>query len=245
MPSPQDSFTLNESLHSRFQALHCMARRIVHDTNNYYGILQGYISLLEANLPGEELIEKYLPPMKEALQAGIDFNKRLAEFYRESQPMLTEIELPVVVQEVGESYRRAHDLEVDVTIEKEPGIVAVNEPIFRILMEGLCKLAQYTHTRPVRFIIDHVKLPEKDIRAMVFESQPGAYAVISVEYSLEQNTPEAVVACMNPFGFESEHSQDLGLALLYNHLRHHQGNLDVRRSGDSLGIALYYPEREE
>lgn len=244
MTSHEHRLTLNESIRARFQALQGMARRIVHDANNYYGIIQGYISLIEANLAGHEMIDKYLPPMKDALQSGIDFNKRLAAFYRESQPMVSEIDLPLVAQEVCENYRREHDFAVEVRTVKAPGQVAVNGQVFRILTNGLCQLAQHTRTLPALITIDQVELPEKDIRAMVFESHPGTYAAVTVKLSLEQNTPAAVIACLDPFTLNSEGSGDLGLALLYNHLRNHQGNLDVSRRGDSLSIALYYPERK-
>jgi hypothetical protein len=245
MASHEHSLTLNESICTRFQALQGMARRIVHDANNYYGIIQGYISLIEANLPRHEMIDKYLPPMKEALQSGIDFNKRLAAFYRESQPMVAEIDLPLVVQEVCEAFRREHDFTVDVRTVKAPGLVALDEPVFRILIDSLCKLAQHTRTLPALITIDQVELPEKDIRAMVFESHPGLYAAVTVELSLEQNTPETVIACLDPFALNSESPKDLGLALLYNHLRNHSGNLNVGHRGDTITLTLFYPEREQ
>jgi hypothetical protein len=245
MASQEHNISLNESIRTRFQALQGMARRIVHDANNYYGIIQGYISLIEANLPGHEMIDKYLPPMKEALQSGIDFNKRLAAFYRESQPMVAEIDLPLVVQEVCEAHRREHDFAVEVRTVTAPGRVAVDEPVFRILIDGFCKLAQHTKTAPARITIDQVELPEKDLRAMVFESPPGLYAAVTVDFSLEQNTPEAVVACLDPFALNSESPKDLGLALLYNHLRNHSGNLNVSHQGDTISKTLFYPVREQ
>ncbi|MFC1483524.1 hypothetical protein ACFL5M_03060 [Candidatus Neomarinimicrobiota bacterium] len=244
MVSHEHSVTLNESIHSRFQALQGMARRIVHDANNYYGIIQGYVSLIEANLAGHDMLDKYLPPMKEALQSGIDFNKRLADFYRESQPMVAEIDLPLVVQEVCEAFAVEHDFAVAVRTVKAPGRVALDEPVLRILIEGLCKLTQYAKTDPALITIDQVELPEKDIRAMVFESHPGRYAAVTMELSLEQNTPETVIACLDPFALNSESSKNLGLALLYNHLRNHHGNLNVIHRGDTITLILFYPERE-
>ena len=247
MSSSRNTLTLNESIRTRFEALQCMTRRIVHDGNNYYGILQGYISLLETNLSGHEMVDKYLPPMKEALQSGIDFNKRLAAFYRESQPMVVEIDLPLVVGEVCEQCRRELDLEVEVVTENGPGRVSLDEPLFRILLENLCKLAGHTQTRPARFNISRAELGEHEIETMVFDSSPGTYAEISMQFSLAQHTPEAVINCLNPFAFttETSNSQDLGLALLYNHLRNHRGNLDINHDGDSLRIAMFYPERKD
>lgn len=247
MSSSRNTLTLNESIRTRFEALQCMARRIVHDGNNYYGILQGYISLLETNLSGHEMVDKYLPPMKEALQSGIDFNKRLAAFYRESQPMVAEIDLPLVVGEVCENYRREHDLEVEVVTENGPDHISVDEPLFRILIEDLCKLALHTQTRPARFNINRTELAESDIESMVLDSAPGTYAEISVQFSLAQHTPETVINCLNPFVFNTENSNSrgLGLALLYNHLRNHQGNLDVSYDNDSIRITLVYPERKD
>ena len=247
MTSRQPCLTLNESIRARFEALQCMARRIVHDGNNYYGILQGYISLLEANLSGHEMVDKYLPPMKEALQSGIDFNKQLAVFYRESQPMVAEIDLPLVVREVCEHCRRELDLEVEVVTGNGPDRVSVDEPLFRILIENLCKLALHTQTRPARLNVSWIRLAGNDIQTMVFDGSPGMYAEISMQFSLAQHTPDAVINCLNPFAFndETSNSRDLGLALLYNHLRNHQGNLDISHDGDSLRIALFYPERKD
>jgi len=119
-----------------------MVRKIIHDTNNCYGIIQGYLSLLEMESADDENLRKFLPPMKDALQSGIDLNKRLAEFYRPSQEMVIEVDLASITREVCATFAQEHDFAVEVMVSGKPKPILLNEPAIRALVGNLCSLAK-------------------------------------------------------------------------------------------------------
>ena len=236
--------TLNESIRRKVHALQSMARKIVHDTNNYYGILQGYLSLLEMKSADDENLRKFLPPMKEALQAGIDLNKRLAEFYRPVQEMVTKVDLASVAREVCASFSQEHDFAVGVAVAGEPKPILLNEPAIRALVGNLCSLAQKSGTSPASFELSPAGLEEAAIAAMVLESRPGPYLRLRTTISLANYPQEEETEFLNPFAFEPDDSSGLGLALLYNTLQNHGGNLDITSSDKRLTLNIYLPSSQ-
>lgn len=218
-----------------------MARKVVHDTNNYYGILQGYLSILEMKSGDDEHLRKLLPPMKEALQSGIDLNKRLAEFYRPSQEMITEIDLAVVAREVCTSFAREHDFPMGVTVSGDLKPVPLNEPAIRSLIGDLCLLAKVTGTSPGQMELAPAELEEEAIAAMVLENRPGPYLRLRITISLADYPQEEETEFLNPFALEQDYSSGLGLALLYNTLQNHGGNLDVASQDKYITLSLYFP----
>jgi len=233
--------TLNESIRRKVHALQTMTQKIVHDTNNYYGILQGYLSLLDANLPDDENLRKFLPPMEEALQSGIGLNRRLAGFHRVGQVMLAEVDLRAVANEVCAAFARAHDFAVEVTITGDPEPIPLEEPAIRSLVNSLCLLARKSNTTPARLELSPVELDEALLAAMVLESRPGSYVRLLMTISLAELPQEEETEFLNPFALDRDSSKDLGLALLFNTLRNHGGNLDVTAHDKLITLAIYFP----
>jgi len=234
--------TLNESIRRKVHALQTMAQNIVHDTNNYYGILQGYLSMLEMKSGDDENLRKFLPPMKEALQSGIDLNKRLVEFYRLGQEMITDVDLAAAAREVCATFARDQEFTVDVIVSGELKPVPLNEAAIRSLVGDLCLLAKETGTSPAQLELAPAELEEEAIAAMVLESRPGPYLRLRITISLADYPQEEETEFLNPFALEQDYSSGLGLALLHNTLQNHGGNLDVASQDKYITLNLYFPQ---
>ena len=234
--------TLNESIRRKVHALQTMAQNIVHDTNNYYGILQGYLSMLEMKSGDDENLRKFLPPMKEALQSGIDLNKRLVEFYRLGQEMITDVDLAAAAREVCATFARDQEFTVDVIVSGELKPVPLNEAAIRSLVGDLCLLAKETGTSPAQLELAPAELEEAAIAAMVLESRPGPYLRLRITISLADYPQEEETEFLNPFALEQDYSSGLGLALLHNTLQNHGGNLDVASQDKYITLNLYFPQ---
>lgn len=234
--------TLNESIRRKVHALQTMAQNIVHETNNYYGILQGYLSMLEMKSEDDENLRKFLPPMKEALQSGIDLNKRLAEFYRLGQEMITDVDLAAAAREVCATFARDQEFTVDVIVSGELKPVPLNEAAIRSLVGDLCLLAKETGTSPAQLELAPAELEEAAIAAMVLESRPGPYLRLRITISLADYPQEEETEFLNPFALEQDYSSGLGLALLHNTLQNHGGNLDVASQDKYITLNLYFPQ---
>lgn len=237
------SITLNESIRRKVHALQTMVQKIVHDTNNYYGILQGYLSLLGANLADDENLRKFLSPMEEALRTGIALNKRLAEYYRASQVMLVDVDLAAVVGEACSAFAREHDFAVDLSVASDLEPLLLEETAVRSLVANLCLLAKETKTSPACLELAPIELEEKDIAAMVLDSQPGPYVRLQTTVSLAGYSQEEETEFLNPFAISIDHAKDLGLALLFSTLLNNGGNLDVAIQDQCITLAIYFPRR--
>ncbi len=239
--SLDNQVTLNESIRRKIHALQTMARKIVHDTNNYYGILQGYLSLLKMKSADDENLRKFLPPMMEALQSGIDLNKRLAEFYRPSLEMVIEVDLASVTREVCAIFAQEHDFPVEVIVSGKPKPIHLNEPAIRALVGDLCLLAMKSGTSPAKVELAPVELDEAAIAAMVLDCQLGPYLCLRTTISLADYPQEEDTEFFNPFALEQDYHSGLGLALLCNILRNHGGNLDIASRDRHLTLNIYFP----
>jgi signal transduction histidine kinase len=224
-------------------ALQSLTRKIVHDTNNYYGILQGYISLMETTAAGDEILAKYLPPMKEALQAGIDLNKRLSAFYRESPVLVADTDLTAVVREECAAFASEHGFRVEVVSQEVIEPIPLDEPAVRSLVGNLCLLAMKTGTTDARLELTLMHLGDEDLAGMVLDSRPGGYLCLLIAVSLADYPQVEATEFLNPFALEPDHSGELGLALLVSLLQNHGGNLDVTIRDHLLSMAIYFPQR--
>ncbi|UCD37441.1 MAG: hypothetical protein JSW54_11510 [Fidelibacterota bacterium] len=239
--SPEQQITINESIRRKMHALQTMTRKIAHDTNNYYGIIQGYFSLLETPSADNDLLQKYLPAMKEALLSGIELNQRLARFYRESQGMVAPADLVAVAGEVCAAFKQEHNFTAQVVARKDVEPVLLDESAFRSLIENLCLLARKTGTDPAVMELAPVQLEDEAVAAMVLDSRPGRYIRLLMTISLADFPQTEDTEFLNPFFIDPHRSEDLGLALLYSFLRNHHGNLDVTLQDHDLTLAIYLP----
>ena len=80
MVQPESSITLNESVRRKVQALQAFARKIAHDTNNFYSVLQGYISLIAMSVTSDRDLQKFLLPIVNVLHAQLREHKTI-EFF--------------------------------------------------------------------------------------------------------------------------------------------------------------------
>ena len=243
--SPANRLTLNESIRRKVHALQSMTRKLVHDTNNYYGILQGYFSLLESTASSDENLAKYLPPMKEALQAGIDLNRRLAAFYRETPAMVADTDLASVVREACTAFTDAHDFQVEVISDDALEPLPLDKTAVRSLVGDLCMLVMKAGTAHPRLVLTAMHLGEEPLAGMVLESRPGDYVRLEICISLADYPQAEETEFLNPFALNPDHREGLGLALLISNLQNHGGNLDVSLADHLLTMAIYFPQRPQ
>ncbi len=218
-----------------------MARSIVHETNNYYGILQGYLSMLEMKLSKDEVVHKYLPPMKEALQSGIELNKRLSEFYHPYQDIIGEVNLEVVTREVCTTFTQKEHFALEVVVTAASGNLPLNEATVRSLIMDLCQMAKETGTSPAQIELTPIDLEADKITTLIMDSQPGPYVRLRTAISLADYPQKEETEFLNPFVEQHEYSSKLGLAALWIALQNHNGNLGITIQDDYAIIELYFP----
>ena len=232
--------SLNRDIQRTWLALKSIAQKMVHDTNNIYGAIQGYVSLLEMSPGGNEQLEKYLPAMHDALRTGVDRNKAIAAFYRQTELMVINVDpLPTIREEVA-GYASDNGYEVTVSATDDLPPLPLDEPIFRQMIVKLCFLAEQTDTETPQFDLSRVDLSEDDIDSLVMEGSAGSYMRLGLRFKAADVNGDAT-RFLEPFRMSPAPNDDLGLAMVLPGVANHRGNLDLWREGDSFNLSLYFP----
>lgn len=232
---------LNLLVRHKYHALRKVLQKVVHDTNNYFGVFQGYISLLEMTMEDNPLLEKYLPPMKDALKSGIGLNTLLSKYYRVAPPMLIHVDLTALAKEVCKQHTAEHNFTVTVVAEDSFPTVPLEEPAVRRILMDLCRLAEATGTNGANMLFDSRRLEAHELAGMVLESTPGDYIRLQLTVSTDKFEQEEVTEFLNPFALSQNIETDLGLGLLVPMLRNHGGTLDLSLANERLTLALHFP----
>ncbi|MEE9464543.1 MAG: hypothetical protein V3W14_03070 [Candidatus Neomarinimicrobiota bacterium] len=232
---------LNLLVRHKYHALRKLIQKVVHDTNNYFGVFQGYISLLEMTMEDKQVLEKYLPPMKDALQSGIGLNTLLAKYYRVAPPMLIQVDLTALAKEVCRQYAAEHNFTVTVVAEESLPTVPLEEPDVRRILMDLCQLAEVTGTVSAHMQLEAQQLEAPQLAGLVLESSPGEYIRLRLTVAIDKFEQEEVTEFLNPFALSKNVKADLGLGLLVPLLRNHGGTLDLSLADERLTLALHFP----
>ena len=237
------AISLNESLRRKLGASRLMAQKITHDTNNYYGILQGYISLMEMKSPLEGKQGEYLEAMTEALQAGIRLNRVLASIYRQTSAMVALADLAALAREVSRLHADEHGTSVEVIVADEVAPFLFEESSLQKAIAYLCLLAQTTSTPQPQLIIARTELHAESISELVLHSRPGPYVTLEMSVALSTYEQDEETAFLNPFALSFNGDNGLGLAELFSILENHDGSLDVSKADERLTLRLHFPYR--
>lgn len=241
MAQPESSITLNESVRRKVHALQSLARKIAHDTNNYYSVLQGYISLIEMRGTSDQELQKFLPPMKDALDSGIALNRVLATYYRPAQVMVVPVDLAQLAREECENFEKTYKFTVTANVGGRLEPVSLEEPAVRSVVRNLCLLAQVTKTPKARLELSSAELDDDTIKGMVLESRSGTYICMRLTVTLVDYPQQEETEFLNPFVLSLDQKQDPGPAMIFQVMQNHGGNLDITSQDQKLTMSLYFP----
>ena len=241
MVQPESSITLNESVRRKVQALQAFARKIAHDTNNFYSVLQGYISLIEMSVTSDRDLQKFLLPMKDAIDSGIALNRALAIYYRAAQVMVVPVDLAQLASEECEKFNETYKFPVKVIVEGQLKPVTVEEPAIRSVVRNLCLLAQVTKTPKARLELSIAELDEDTLKGMVLESRSGSYLCMRLTVTLVDYPQQEETEFLNPFALTLDQKKDPGPAMIFRVMQNHRGNLDITSQDQKLTVSLHFP----
>ncbi len=241
MAQPDSSITLNESIRRKVQAVQALARKIAHDTNNFYSVLQGYISLMEMRPASDQEFQKFLPPMKDAIDSGVALNRVLATYFRPAQVMVAPVDLALLAREECENFKQTYKFTVQAIVEGPLEPVSLEEPAVRSMVRNLCLLAQATKTPKARLELSTAELDDDSIKGMVLESRSGSYICMRLTVTLADYPQQEETEFLNPFVLSLDPKKDPGPAMIYQVMQNHGGNLDITSQDPKLTVALYFP----
>ncbi|MCK4578970.1 MAG: hypothetical protein KAU50_09275 [Candidatus Marinimicrobia bacterium] len=240
--SEENRYNLNQLVRFKAAAQDLLVQKVVHDTNNFYGVIQGYVSLMEMTVTDPQLKDKFVPPMLEALQAGIDFNKHLGCLYRKAQPLRVAMNPGEVAREVFIEFDGSEGYQVSVKGHTDE--LLLDTETYRTVIRNLCLLLRQNGSPDAHLRFDRATLTEQTATDFVYSSNPGEYLTLSTELSIKNNTGD-ITGFLNPFAVSGDPQNDPGLATLLPFIKNHGGNLDLRLQGTTLTMVIYLPMEYE
>jgi len=243
MANQEPTYTLNQNIRQCVTALQKLAQRVAHDTNNYYGVIQGYVSLLEMGGVQDDTLQKALNAIGEAVDAGVAFNRSLASFYRSAALIAMPVKPGDLAREVCSEYSKKQNYSVAIEENGAISELPLDEPAVRAIIESLCILAQKTNTEEATLALASVNLEATAISSMVFDSAPGDYLQLRMDFAVNEDEP-GELSFLDPFIITSDVKNDLGLARIFPDISRHQGNLDIIIEDRKASLVLYFPKKQ-
>lgn len=239
MPTDIATVTLNRQTRQIWMALKRLTQKLVHDSNNIFGAIQGYLSLLEMSPDGNEQLQKYLVSMQEALDSGIGRNKALAGFYRQTEVMMIETDPLALAKAAADQFADAHRFEVELHAPEDIAPLRLEEPIFSNLITYLCHLLLTAAAGDPVIALSMQSLDEKQLGDFVMESPPGDYLLVQVHADASELGGAATF--LEPFQMPISEDAALGMGELFPIISNHGGNLDLQLEQEILTLNAYFP----
>lgn len=240
MPVLETEPNLNTSVRRTWEALKELTRKTLHDTNNVYGAIQGYLSLLNMAGTRDDQLARYLTAMQEALDTGMVRNKALAAYYREQQVMAIAIDPLETARKASAHSAASLEIRPSISAESELLPLRVEEPAFVDLIGLLCFLALQTDTVEPDISLKQAELSAVQIAEMVMQSNPGVYLQISMTIDTAALKGD-VTGFLQPYRMSTGLEADLGVSRLMPILANHNGNLDLVQNNGGLQLNMYFP----
>ena len=268
MEVAQLALTLTEKYYAEVSLLHSqkmetvgeLAAGLAHDFNNIIASLQATISSIEFSLDRssensqlKDELEKDISTMHDAIHDGAEMVNVLLSLSKRQDLPLTPVDLNEVMERVLKICSRSLDKSVEVhfTPAKEKAMVMAYSAQIEQVLLNLCINADHAMTimRPpgeksggklIIIVQDEIITTTK--RGNIAEIPPGKYQCISIDDSGIGMTPKTISQIFDPFFTtkSKEKGSGLGLSMVFNIIKKHQGFLDLYSIPDKGTVFYLY-----
>ncbi|MCX8044652.1 MAG: response regulator [Desulfobacterota bacterium] len=229
----------------KMEALGSLASGIAHDFNNVLMGIMGYTSLMLADIGEDHPHYAKLHSIEQHVRSGANLTRQLLNFARGKSGDIKVININEVIDKTALMFGRTKK-ELTIVRQLDPALwpVAVDigqmEQVFLNLylnawqaMPGGGTLSLATENR---YLSGH--------KADLYRLPAGKYIAVSISDTGVGMDEDVVQRIFEPFFTtkESEHGTGLGLASVYNIIKHHNGSISVRsRKGHGTTFTLLLP----
>jgi PAS domain S-box-containing protein len=234
----------------RMESIGLMAGSVAHDLNNILTSIVTFPELLLHQMPATE---KYRKDIEQIQKAGKQAAAVVADMLTVARGATCAKEL-CNLNHIVEAYRNSLDFtqlqhshpSVEISFQLDPklaDIVASSLHISKSLLNLVINAVEATvQNGQIRIVTENRSLQQ---RYDGYESiQPGAYAVLSIQDNGPGITTTNLKKIFEPF-FSTKNlgrsGTGLGLTVIWNTVRDHQGYMDIQSSSGGSCFELYFP----
>ena len=249
----------------KMETVGTLAGGFAHDFNNVLGGIMGALSILERRFQKEDLrmtegVTEYLEILKGSSLRAAEMVRQLLTFSHRQEMNVVPLDLNLVVKNVMKICENSLNKSVSLIARyfKSPAMVNADSNQIEQALLNLCINADHAMTTmrtnggawggTLEISLESIR-PDHYFRQLHPEAQEQSYWVLSLKDTGVGMDKNIVSKIFNPFFTTKEKGKGtgLGLAMVYNSIKQHDGFIDVYSEegiGTTFNVYLPVPEEE-
>jgi PAS domain S-box-containing protein len=232
----------------KLNALGTFTSGIVHDYNNMLGLISGYAEILQAKLPVNSGLDRYVESISEAVERGANLNNKLLSFSKTLPAEASIVDLGQVVEGLRFMLEKVVTKTVELVYLPAPQLwpVSVDQGDFEDAVINLCTNA--VHAMPeggtLTIKTENLELPELDAGSLALQS--GQYVCVTFADTGGGMDHQTQTKAFDPFySTKGERGTGLGLSQVYSFVKRSKGAIKLSsRPGYGACFELFFPRME-
>ena len=223
---------------------------LLHELNNLFMALQGYLGVAQLRLNEPEKLREYFEKMENLIERWRNMSRELLTFSRQNTPQARILDLSEFLVRQVEVLQHLLGSKIRVKVEKieEPLPVKINEVHLQQILFNLASNAREAMPQggEVRVGLERVALSEETVALLGIPS--GDHALLTFADTGPGIPPEILPHIFEPYFTTKEGGSGLGLATVYALVRQYGGHIAVSSVlGRGTVFKIYLPlvEAEE
>lgn len=223
---------------------------LLHELNNLFMALQGYLGVAQLRLKEPEKLREYFEKMENLIERWRNMSRELLTFSRQNTPQARILDLSEFLVRQVEVLQHLLGSKIRVKVEKieEHLPVKINEVHLQQILFNLASNAREAMPRggEVRVGLERVALSEETVALLGIPS--GEHALLTFADTGPGIPPEILPHIFEPYFTTKEGGSGLGLATVYALVRQYGGHIAVSSApGRGTVFKIYLPlvEAEE
>jgi two-component system cell cycle sensor histidine kinase/response regulator CckA len=235
----------------KLQAVGQLAAGFAHDFNNILAIIQGYTSLLQAEVPSESLSSRGLKEISTAAERAATLTRQLLTFSRKQVMQPKNLNLDSVIEGLGTMLQRILGEQIRLKTQSAipPPFVRADTGMLEQLIGNLAVNSKDAMPKGGQFIISTTLVQISGAYARIRpEARPGSFACLTVSDTGCGMDAATLQRIFEPF-FTTKgvgKGSGLGLATVYGIVQQHKGWIEVSSQlGQGTIFQIYLPAEKE
>jgi PAS domain S-box-containing protein len=234
----------------RLEAVGRLTAGIVHDFNNMLAVIMGSVDVIESEQVEDSTKHIALNSIRNASDKAAQLTKKLLTFSREQELHSTQVNVPILLEELNVLLSGAVGEDIDITVSTQPYLwecyldkVQLESAIMNLTVNA-------KHAMPQGGDIDiSANNYQHSISASngdLVDLEPGEYVVINVTDSGCGMSEEVLEHIFEPFFTAREGGTGLGLSMVFGFVKQSGGAIRVRSElNKGTTFMLYLPRHVE
>ncbi len=217
---------------------------LLHELNNLFMALQGYLGVARLRLTDPETLREYLNKMEGLIERWRSMSRDLLAFARRAPRQAEILDLSEFLSRQAETLKHLLGSRIRLQIEiPEKGLrVKINGVHLQQILLNLAANARDAMPEGGEILIRLEKVTLSEETVALLDINPGDYALLTFADTGPGISPEVIPHIFEPYFTTKEEGSGLGLATVYSLVKQYQGHVAVYSApGRGAVFKIYLP----